>query len=128
MVGMWLNCIFGGKGVGMINMLLYIIIGIFIAGMMVFFLIAAHLALNTFSPVVSSAILAEAIKPEVDAGDVIVINGPFENASALPFYLERQVKILNRQGILDAEGDGYVIRDGIVVIPRGSVLRDGTVI
>jgi K+-transporting ATPase ATPase A chain len=35
MVGMWLNCIFGGKGVGMINMLLFIIIGIFIAGMMV---------------------------------------------------------------------------------------------
>lgn len=35
MMGMWLNCIFGGKGVGMINMLLYIIIGIFIAGMMV---------------------------------------------------------------------------------------------
>ncbi len=35
MVGMWLNCVFGGKGVGMINMLLYIIIGIFIAGMMV---------------------------------------------------------------------------------------------
>ena len=33
--GMWLNCIFGGKGVGMINMLLYVIIGIFIAGMMV---------------------------------------------------------------------------------------------
>ena len=35
MVGMWLNCIFGGKGVGMINMLIYVIIGIFIAGMMV---------------------------------------------------------------------------------------------
>jgi len=35
MAGMWLNCIFGGKGVGMINMLLYIIIGIFLAGMMV---------------------------------------------------------------------------------------------
>jgi K+-transporting ATPase ATPase A chain len=35
MVGMWLNCIFGGKGVGMINMLLFVIIGIFIAGMMV---------------------------------------------------------------------------------------------
>jgi K+-transporting ATPase ATPase A chain len=35
MIGMWLNAIFGGKGVGMINMLLYIIIGIFIAGMMV---------------------------------------------------------------------------------------------
>jgi K+-transporting ATPase ATPase A chain len=35
LVGMWLNCIFGGKGVGMINMLLFIIIGIFVAGMMV---------------------------------------------------------------------------------------------
>jgi K+-transporting ATPase ATPase A chain len=35
LVGMWLNCIFGGKGVGMINMLMFIIIGIFIAGMMV---------------------------------------------------------------------------------------------
>ena len=35
MWGMWVNCIFGGKGVGMINMLLYIIVGIFVAGMMV---------------------------------------------------------------------------------------------
>jgi K+-transporting ATPase ATPase A chain len=35
MWGMWVNCIYGGKGVGMINMLLYIIIGIFVAGMMV---------------------------------------------------------------------------------------------
>jgi K+-transporting ATPase ATPase A chain len=35
MVGMWLNCVFGGKGVGMINMLVYIVIGIFVAGMMV---------------------------------------------------------------------------------------------
>ena len=35
MAGMWLNCVFGGKGVGMINMLLYVIIGIFIAGQMV---------------------------------------------------------------------------------------------
>ncbi|HEV2497955.1 MAG TPA: potassium-transporting ATPase subunit KdpA [Terriglobia bacterium] len=35
MVGMWLNCIYGGKGVGMINMLLFLIIGIFVAGQMV---------------------------------------------------------------------------------------------
>ncbi|MBV8630563.1 MAG: glycosyltransferase family 39 protein [Silvibacterium sp.] len=69
----------------------------FIVGMMVFFLIAAHLALNTFSPVVSSAILAEAIKPEVGDGDIVVINGSYEDASALPFYLERQVRLLNRR-------------------------------
>ena len=35
MAGMWLNCVYGGKGVGMINMLTFIIVGIFVAGMMV---------------------------------------------------------------------------------------------
>jgi len=34
-VGMWLNCIYGGKGVGMINMLLFLIVGVFVAGQMV---------------------------------------------------------------------------------------------
>jgi K+-transporting ATPase ATPase A chain len=34
-VGMWLNCIYGGKGVGMINLLLFLIIGMFLAGQMV---------------------------------------------------------------------------------------------
>ena len=35
MSGMWLNCVYGGKGVGMINMLTFIIVGIFVAGQMV---------------------------------------------------------------------------------------------
>ncbi|WP_024336493.1 potassium-transporting ATPase subunit KdpA [Desulfotignum balticum] len=35
MIGMWFNVTFGGVGVGMINMFLYIIIGVFISGMMV---------------------------------------------------------------------------------------------
>ena len=34
-VGMWLNCVYGGKGVGMINLLLFLIVGIFLAGQMV---------------------------------------------------------------------------------------------
>jgi len=34
-VGMWLNCIYGGKGVGMINFLLFLIVGVFVAGQMV---------------------------------------------------------------------------------------------
>ncbi|HVS34330.1 MAG TPA: potassium-transporting ATPase subunit KdpA [Gemmataceae bacterium] len=33
--GMWLNCVFGGKGVGVVNMLVYIIVAVFIAGLMV---------------------------------------------------------------------------------------------
>lgn len=35
MAGMWLNATFGGVGVGMINMFLYIVVAVFIAGMMV---------------------------------------------------------------------------------------------
>jgi K+-transporting ATPase ATPase A chain len=35
MTGMWLNCIFGGKGVGLINLLVYLIVGVFLSGLMV---------------------------------------------------------------------------------------------
>jgi potassium-transporting ATPase potassium-binding subunit len=35
MAGMMLNCVFGGKGVGLINMLVYLIVGVFLAGLMV---------------------------------------------------------------------------------------------
>jgi K+-transporting ATPase ATPase A chain len=35
MAGMWLNATFGGVGVGMINMFIYIVLAVFIAGMMV---------------------------------------------------------------------------------------------
>lgn len=70
----------------------------FLVGTVTAFLIAAHLALNTLSPALSSQILADAIKPEMDSDDVIVVNGRYERASSLPFYLERQVTILNGRG------------------------------
>jgi K+-transporting ATPase ATPase A chain len=35
LAGMWLNNIFGGVGVGLINMVLYLIVTVFVAGMMV---------------------------------------------------------------------------------------------
>lgn len=35
LAGMWLNVVFGGVGVGLINMFIYIIVGVFICGMMV---------------------------------------------------------------------------------------------
>ena len=35
LTGMWLNCIFGGKGVGLINLLIYLVIAVFLAGLMV---------------------------------------------------------------------------------------------
>ena len=35
LIGMWLNNIFGGVGVGFINMLIFIVVAVFIAGMMI---------------------------------------------------------------------------------------------
>jgi K+-transporting ATPase ATPase A chain len=35
MIGMWINCIFGGVGVGLLNMLVYLIVAVFLCGLMV---------------------------------------------------------------------------------------------
>jgi hypothetical protein len=66
-----------------------------LAGGSVLFLVAAHLALVTFSPVLSSATLADAIRPLLGPDDVIVLNGEYESGSTLGFYLHRPVRILN---------------------------------
>jgi 4-amino-4-deoxy-L-arabinose transferase-like glycosyltransferase len=63
--------------------------------MMVVLLIAAHMTLVAFSPVLSSKALADAIAPRLQTGDVVEINGEYEAGSTLGFYLRRQVRILN---------------------------------
>jgi K+-transporting ATPase ATPase A chain len=35
LVGMWLNCVFGGKGVGLLNLLVFLIVAVFLTGLMV---------------------------------------------------------------------------------------------
>jgi 4-amino-4-deoxy-L-arabinose transferase-like glycosyltransferase len=66
-----------------------------LAGGSALFLIAAHMALVTFSSVLSSARLADAIRPLLKPEDVIVLNGEYESGSTLGFYLHRQLRILN---------------------------------
>lgn len=53
------------------------------------FLLAAHLGLQTFAPVISSAQLAEQIAPQVRADDMVAIHGEYESGSTLGFYLKR---------------------------------------
>jgi hypothetical protein len=53
------------------------------------FLLAAHIGLQTFSPVLTSRQLASAIAPELKPDDLIVIHGEYESASTLGFYLRR---------------------------------------
>jgi 4-amino-4-deoxy-L-arabinose transferase-like glycosyltransferase len=67
-------------------------------------LFAAHLGLQTFAPVLSSAQLAEAIAPQVHSYDLIVIHQEYEYGSTLGFYLQRPqyhfAGLLGRSGSL----------------------------
>jgi glucose-1-phosphate adenylyltransferase len=38
------------------------------------------------------------------------------------------VRITNQAGLVEADGDGYYIRDGIVIVPKNGVIASGTVI
>ncbi len=53
------------------------------------FLLAAHQGLVIFSPVLTSAQLADAIRPQLRPGDMIAIHGEYESGSTLGFYLRR---------------------------------------
>jgi 4-amino-4-deoxy-L-arabinose transferase-like glycosyltransferase len=53
------------------------------------FLAAAHMGLQIFSPVLTSHQLAEQLVPLLHNDDLIVINGEYEAASTLGFYLSR---------------------------------------
>jgi 4-amino-4-deoxy-L-arabinose transferase-like glycosyltransferase len=53
------------------------------------FLLAAHMGLQIFSPVLTSYKLAAAIAPELKPDDLIVIHGEYESGSTLGFCLQR---------------------------------------
>jgi 4-amino-4-deoxy-L-arabinose transferase-like glycosyltransferase len=53
------------------------------------FLLAAHIGLQIFSPVLTSQQLAAAIGPQLKPSDLIIIHGEYESASTLGFYLQR---------------------------------------
>ena len=64
------------------------------------FLLAAHLGLQTFAPVISSAELAEKIArvgPGVQPEDMVCIHGEYESGSTLGFYLQRPTDYVTGQ-------------------------------
>jgi glucose-1-phosphate adenylyltransferase len=63
--------------------------------------------------------------PNITIGDGSVIERAILDKDC---RIGRNVRILNRQGVADAEADNYVIREGIVVIPKAAVVPDNTVI
>ena len=69
---------------------------LWLAGAAIAFLVAAHMGLQIFSPVLTSQPLAAAVAAQLRPDDIIVIHGEYEAASTLGFYLRRDdLHILN---------------------------------
>ncbi|MGH9513823.1 MAG: ArnT family glycosyltransferase [Terriglobales bacterium] len=66
-----------------------------LALMMVGLLTCIHSAFATFSPILSSSKLAMAIKRHYEPGDLIVIDGRYDQASTLNFYIGVPVRVLH---------------------------------
>jgi 4-amino-4-deoxy-L-arabinose transferase-like glycosyltransferase len=66
-----------------------------LALMMVCLLNCVHVSFATFSPILSSHDLAVAIEKEFRAGDLIVVDGPYHEASTLNFYTHIPLRVLH---------------------------------
>ena len=62
-------------------------------------------------------------RPPLGVGDGTVIRRAIVDKGA---RIGTQVSILNEEGRTEHDGDGYYIREGIVIVPRLAVLQDGT--
>ncbi|HEY2900440.1 MAG TPA: glucose-1-phosphate adenylyltransferase [Polyangia bacterium] len=63
--------------------------------------------------------------PPIGVGAETVIENAIIDKNA---RIGRGVKIVNAEGIKEADGDGYFIREGIVIVPKNGVIADGKVI
>jgi 4-amino-4-deoxy-L-arabinose transferase-like glycosyltransferase len=66
-----------------------------LVAMMVVLLACVHSSFGTFSPILSSYNLAEAIRKQFRPGDVIVVDGEYHEASTLNFYTGIQLHVLH---------------------------------
>jgi glucose-1-phosphate adenylyltransferase len=63
--------------------------------------------------------------PPVGVGEGCEISNAIIDKNA---RIGRGVRICNERGVQEADGDGWAIRDGIVVVEKNAVVPDGTVI
>ncbi len=64
-------------------------------------------------------------RPDLTIGDGTVVERAILDKDC---RIGKNVRIVNAKGVEDAETENYCIREGIVVVPRGAVVPDGTVI
>ncbi len=64
-------------------------------------------------------------EPDIGVGEGAVIENAIIDKQC---RIGRNVRIVNQRGLREFDGENYFIRDGIVVVPKGAVVKDGTVI
>ncbi len=64
-------------------------------------------------------------EPPIGVGEGCEISNAIIDKNA---RIGRNVRICNEAGVEEADGDGWAIRDGIVVVEKNGVVPDGTVI
>lgn len=63
--------------------------------------------------------------PHIGIGHNSVINKAIIDKNA---RIGKNVRLVNERGIDEEDGDNYVIRDGIIIIPKNAIVPDGTII
>jgi hypothetical protein len=66
-----------------------------LAAMMIVFIECAHISLGVFYPILGSQQFAATLKPLLEPGDKIVMDGEYANASSVRFYTGEQIYVLN---------------------------------
>lgn len=63
--------------------------------------------------------------PPVGIGEGTLIQRAIVDLNA---RIGRNVRLVNKAGVEEAQGEGWRIRDGIIVVPKNAVIPDGTVV
>jgi glucose-1-phosphate adenylyltransferase len=63
--------------------------------------------------------------PRLGIGRGVVLDRVIVDKNA---RIGNEVRLVNEAGVQNADGDGYYIRNGIVIVPKGGVVKDGTVV
>ena len=66
---------------------------------------------------------ADAGRPSLGIGTDVVLDRVIVDKNA---RIGDGVRLVNEQGVQEADGDGYYIRSGIIVVPKGAVVKAGT--
>ncbi|MGE5358552.1 MAG: glucose-1-phosphate adenylyltransferase [Bacteroidales bacterium] len=63
--------------------------------------------------------------PRLGIGRDVVLDRAIVDKNA---RIGNDVRLVNASGVQNADGDGYYIRNGIVIVPKGGIVKDGTVV